>query len=309
MKITGSQKMNVDLLLQYEKLVRYDRSGSYQTKRRREQAFTTFLNFVSEVYHKRKISNIDNRHIAAYVRARLSANISVKTIKVELSAIRHYLDLANAHVNISNDELGLQNLPPVAKLGASEAEIARAMTIAKPDISNAILLMKTFGLRENEAASISCGQLKEAVNNHYLRVKGKGGRIRNIPVETKEQEEALATSIQNIGKFNGGLLDPDNKFFADRKKGSVLKFKRRLSQFWVRKQEQIADPGHKVSNHDLRRSYAQKQFDWARNSGYSKEAALGVVSAHLGHGYQTKQDRIVGTRRKDISARYVANKH
>lgn len=141
------------------------------------------MNFVSEVYHKRKISNIDNRHIAAYVRARLSANISVKTIKVELSAIRHYLDLANAHVNISNDELGLQNLSPVAKLGASEAEIARAMTITKPDISNAILLMKAFGLRENEAASFSCGQLKAAVSNHYLRVKGKGGRIRNIPVE------------------------------------------------------------------------------------------------------------------------------
>ncbi len=302
--------MNPDLLAQMTKLIRYDRSGSFLCKKRREQAFTTFLNYVSAEYSKRKISNINNKHIVSYVAMRLARGISIKSIKTELSAIRHYLDLAGAHASVTNEELGLQNPPKTAKQGAFEAEIDRAVSVAKPDIQNAIILMANFGLRENEASSISIGQLLDAKDKKYLRIKGKGGRIRNIPVETSDQVSVLENSIQNIGRFNGNLKHRDDKFFADNTKGSVLRFKRRLSQFWIRKQKLIADPDRQdsISNHDLRRYYAQQQYCRARRSGKSKEAALGIVSKDLGHGYRTENDAVVGTRRSDIARVYVADK-
>ncbi len=279
-------------------------------KRRREQAFTTFLNFVSKGYNKRKISNINNKHIVAYVQMRLNDGIAIKTIKTELSSIRHYLYLAGARADITNEEMGLQNLPKTAKIGASTEEITRAINIAKPDIQNAIVLMANFGLRENEASSIVVGQLTDARDKKYLHIKGKGGRERDIPVETPEQMWALEMSIGNIGRFNSGLQHWDDKFFANRAKGSVLKFKRRLSQFWIRNQNLIADPNRKdtISNHDLRRFYAQQQYNRARQAGRASEAALGTVSKNLGHGYQTKNDIITGTRRNDLVKIYVADK-
>lgn len=310
MKIAGNQTMNTDLLNQFKKLVRNDRSGSFLCKRRREQAFTSFLNYVSKEYHKKKISNINNKHIISYTQMRLANGVAVKTIKTDLSAIRHYLYLAGAHADITNEAMGLHNLPKTAKLGITDDEFKRALKIASPDIRNSLVLMSAFGLRENEVSSISNGQLLDAKSNNYLHIKGKGGRIRNIPVENQKQVEVLNLSIDNIGQFNGVLNDRDDHFFADRSKGSVLKFKRRLSQFWVRHQGQIADSNRtdRVSNHDLRRSYAQHQYDRARMDGESKSAALGIVSKNLGHGFKVKRDAVAGTQRTDIVKVYVHDK-
>lgn len=128
------------------------------------------------------------------------------------------LNLSGVFFRPSYEELGLQNLPKTAKQGAPEAEITRALSIAKPAIMNFIFLIKKFGLREGEVSSISNGQLLDTKNRKYLHIKGKGSRIRNIPVETSEQISALEYSIKNIGRFNGNLQRRDDKFFADNKK-------------------------------------------------------------------------------------------
>lgn len=307
MKIAGHKTMNADLLAQFTSIVRNDRSGSFMTKKRREQAFTHFLNYVSITYKKKKISNITNKHLRSYVSGRLQNGIAVKTIKTDLSSIRHYLALAGANVNITNKELGLSNAPLEAKKGASPAEIERALRIAPPSFHMVILLMAAFGLRENEACSLANGQFRAAKKQGYLRVKGKGGKIRSIKIENQKQEDAIDTALANIGKFNDGFDLDDDKFFVNRDKGAVLKFKRKLSRSWENNYELIKDPERSdgLSNHDLRRYSAQELYDSLRRAGKTKEEALGEVANFLGHGCKIHDGKIVGITRTDIAKNYV----
>lgn len=307
MKIAGRKTMNADLLAQFTSIVRNDRSGSFMTKKRREQAFTDFLNYVSITYKKKKISNITNKHIRSYVTDRLQKGIAVKTIKTDLASIRHYLTLAGANVNITNRDLGLRNAPLEAKRGASLEEIKRALSVAPPNIHAAILLMAAFGLRENEACSLTNGQLRSAQKQNYLRIRGKGGRTRDIEISNQKQESAIDTALANIGKFNDGFNLDDDKFFVNRDRGAVLKFKRQLSRFWERNYELIKDLERPdgLSNHDLRRYSAQELYDSLRRAGKTKDEALGEVANFLGHGCKIQDGKIVGITRTDIAQNYV----
>ena len=86
-----------------------------------------------------------------------------------------------------------------------------------------------------------------------------------------------------------------------------MKFKRVLSRFWERNYELIKDLERPdgLSNHDLRRYFAQTLYDSLRRAGKSKEEALGEVANFLGQGSKIHDEKIIGVTRTDIAENYV----
>ena len=98
-----------NLLVQYEKLFKHLKIGSFKTRERYGKAFKRFMEFVAIQYHLQKLCNISDKHLYAYVKYMQNKNLSASTIKTDLAAIRFFHDQIpqTRYVLPSNDELSL----------------------------------------------------------------------------------------------------------------------------------------------------------------------------------------------------------
>ena len=73
------------LLDQLNKLVKHNRQGSLQTKRRYYEAMKRFCYFLADEYHLQKLANISGKHLTAYVLRMQEDSKSPSTIKTDLA--------------------------------------------------------------------------------------------------------------------------------------------------------------------------------------------------------------------------------
>ncbi len=78
------------LIAQLDKTARHNRQGSFLTKERYYEAAKRFCLFLADNYHLQKLSNINGKHLTAYVLYLQEQGKSASTIKTDLAAIRFF---------------------------------------------------------------------------------------------------------------------------------------------------------------------------------------------------------------------------
>ena len=81
-----------NLEVQYNKLFRHLKVGSFKTRERYGKAVKRVMVFLAREYRMQKLCNISEKHILSYVSYMQNKGLSASTIKPELAAIRFFHD-------------------------------------------------------------------------------------------------------------------------------------------------------------------------------------------------------------------------
>ena len=267
---------------QLDKIARHNRQGSYRTKERYYMAMKRFCHFLADNYHLQKLSNICGKHLVAYVIWMQEKGLFASTIKTDLAAIRFF------HDKISNPKY---TLPTNAELGVelerrrfgdtdrtwSVAEFNRMLgkALDRPDYILALYLARYAGFRIHECMRIDTAIARQAIREHAITIKGKGGKIRTVPIN--HQIISALEKCLDTTPTGSKLLVPDDV--------PTDKAINQLQQFILRNREAVQDPDsdRPLTFHGLRHTYAAKKYRQLIADGVSELDAHLTVSRLLGH--------------------------
>ena len=273
------------LVAQLDKLARHNRQGSFQTRRRYYEAMKRFCFYLASSFHLQKLSNISAKHFVSYVVYLQDNGKAASTIKTDLAAIRFFHDkMDHAKYRLpDNDELGIEL--ERRRFGGvdrtwSGAEfnrmIGKAVAEHRDELAYAMYLARFAGLRVHEVYRLDTAAAEKALRDGEITVKGKGGKIRTVPVE---DERILNGLRAMLGKTERGhkLFVPDG-VPTDRAINVV-------QLFIIKHRDAVADEGREanLTFHGLRHSYAAEKYQALIDGGMSTLDAHFAVSRLLGH--------------------------
>ncbi len=267
-----------NLEVQYKKLFRHLKVGSFKTRERYGKAFKRFMVFLAREYHLQKLANISGKHVYAYVDYMQNKGLSASTIKTELAAIRFFHDSMPYTRNTlpTNDELKLEkrNFGGVDRTW-SEIEFAKMLALSLygeyPEYSGMLYLGRYAGLRLEECFRIDTNDAKNALETGNLLVKGKGGLTRYVPI--CYQLEIVFRDMLKITPIG-------QKLFVRPYDKTHLAMKR-LQNFIAYHRKEFTE--NRITFHGLRHTYAHEQYDKFIKEGCSEFDARKKVSELLGH--------------------------
>ena len=287
-----------NLLKQIESIEKHNNMGSKKTKDRYGSAIRSFIRFAADRFNLQKFVNAGQKHMAAYAEE-MKKYKSANTVMTDLSAIRFYYDHAKGENYLgANKSFELKKREPTAFDNSFLPEeiteaINTALDMKRDDAFWGVRITYRFGYRIEEACRMTYGDVLKALENGEIKVKGKGGLIRYVPVETVEQK-ALLNDLCVYAKKKG--LKPSEMLITDNVTGGVEKKKASLEnwmynnrkKFTVTNRTEMVKPGKKprtskISWHGLRHTYAQETYARYIREGMSVEKALRKVSENLGH--------------------------
>jgi len=270
------------LLEQLDKLYRHNRQGSYKTRERYYEAMKRFCVFLASEYRLQKLSNIAPKHVIAYVLDMQERELSAAHIKTELSAIRFWHDqMPNARYKLPpNDELNLERRT-FGKVDRtwSNAEFARMIGTCweheREDYAAIICLARYAGLRIHECFRIDTATAERAVREMQIIVKGKGGKVRTVPIQESisiELEKMLAITKRGHKLFVPDGIPTDYAIKC-------------LQQFVIAYRDEVrdTDSNRPMTFHGLRHTCAVEWYMSLKEKGYSDFQARKQVSFWLGH--------------------------
>ena len=155
--------------------------------------------------------------------------------------------------------------------------IGRAMAEEREDYILALYLASYAGLRIHECFRIDTAIAERALRENALTVKGKGGKVRIVPIE----DDRITMMLQRLlDKTERGhkLLVPDGAP-TDRAINGI-------QQFIIRHRDAICDstaPDRRITFHGLRHTYAAEKYTALVNGGMTPLDAHFTVSRLLGH--------------------------
>lgn len=272
----------INLLSQAEKLYRHNRQGSYKTKERYLEGYKRFLRFIGDEFHLQKLSNISGKHLSAYIGYMQRKGYSASTIKTDLSAIRFWHDqLPNAkHILPDNSEFELER----RRFGGvdrtwSNAEFNRMISVCwrekHDDYEACIVIARYTGLRIHEVLRIDTAIARSALKKGFITVKGKGGKIREIPIN-----ESIRIEFEKFLK----LTSSGYKLFVSPNKQTHI-VKKELQAFIAEHRKEVSDSDRDISLtfHGLRHTCAAEWYQKFISDGKTKNEAKKAVSRLLGH--------------------------
>jgi site-specific recombinase XerC len=254
---------------------------SAQTHFRHRDSMAVFLRFCAEQFRLQKIQNIKNKHLRAYIDWRRENGITEKTIKQDLSAIRFFHRFAGAGSKLApNEVLGLGHTPAgKADRAWTPEEYARMLRLAQElnrrDVALTMQLARWMGLRIHECTRLSRDDAERALQSGVLEVKGKGGKVRNVPVRP-EAADALRQACEGLER-NEKLFVPEG--------GKTHRIIGRIKDFIYRHRNKVTGDEREagITFHGLRHLYAQNRMREARGR-LGERGALLEVAQLLGHG-------------------------
>ena len=271
-----------NLLAQLEKLHKHNRQGSFKTKERYYEAMERFCRFVSARFKLQKLANIAAKHITAYVKDMQNRGLASSTIKTELSAIRFWHDKISGakHELPSNAELNLERRTfGVIDRAWTQAEFNRMVALCwqlgREDYAAIFTLARYAGLRIHECFRVDTATAEKALKTGEITIKGKGGKIRAVPINRSieiELEAMLKTTARG------------RKFFVSEGEKTHQAIKQ-LQHFIIEHRERVQDPGsgRPMTFHGLRHFCAAEWYLALKDAGQDDFAARRQVSKWLGH--------------------------
>ena len=248
------------LVTQLDKLARHNRQGSFRTKDRYYEAVKRFCAYLAVHYHLQKLENISGKHLVNYVLYLQEQGKSASTIKTDLSAIRFFHDKMShpRYALPGNEELGVAlerrrfgqqdrtwTNPEFGKL------IGRAMAEEREDYILALYLARYAGLRIHECFRIDTAAAERTLRENALTVKGKGGKIRIVPIEDDRITMMLQRLLEKTER--GHKLLVRDGVPTDRAING-------MQQFILRHRDAIYDPtapDRRITFHGLRHPYVK----------------------------------------------------
>ena len=271
-----------NLAAQAEKLRRHNRQGSYKTKERYYEAFLRFLRFTAERFHLEKLANLSGKHLAAYVTDMKSRGLSPATIKTELSAIRFWHDqIPNARYALpDNQELALERRifgeqDRTWSYREFNLMIGECWKAGRPDFEACVVIGRYAGLRIHEVMRIDTAMARAALLDGFLTIKGKGGKVREVPInETIRIELAALLKITPPGRKLFVPLEKDTR--------SVI---HELEAFIRTHRKEVKDESSErpMTFHGLRHTCAADWYRRLTREGKTPHEACLQVSRWLGH--------------------------
>ena len=133
------------------------------------------------------------------------------------------------------------------------------------------------GFRIHEVTRLDKEDLECALTNDYFKIKGKGGRVRKVPLK-----DELRDTVETLW----AETEPYSKVFVDEGEKTHLVIKE-IQDFVRDNREEYTSPeatrGSQLTFHGLRHSYANEEYERAREVGYNELDAEKKVSNLLGH--------------------------
>ena len=264
-------------------MFKHNKQSSFKTRARYYSAFKRFCAFLADAFRLEKIANIAPKHIEAYVDNMQSRNLSASTVKTELAAIRFFHDqIPNAkHTLPDNDKLNLER----RKFGGvdrtwSHSEFNRMIALCRKlnreDYAATVCIGYYASLRIEECFKLDTAQAEKAIKTGILTVKGKGGRVRDVPIQESieiELKKVLTTTPRGQKLF---VAPEDKTHLAIKRLQNFINFHRPKIQ--------DADSSRPLTFHGARHTCAGRWYMELRDKGYGDYHARKQVAAWLGHG-------------------------
>lgn len=269
-----------------------------------------------------KLKNYKNNNVIGLEEKLIDNNYSVNTIKPYMSGIQAFhggLLEAGVTKNKIQDAATIHKkveLPKrqngVLDRAWTDREYTEMLNKAKKDgrldVYYGLKMGNEFGIRIQTLGRLTLKQVNKALKEGYLRVKEKGGKWRNIPIDTNEMRQTLL-DIQAIGKaeklkvkdhvFRDSEIFGENKktqgdndhdktvkavqnYIANKRKDIEDTDRKNISEYASSKEKRIVEKTN-ITFHGLRYRYAQRQMDKFLKQGYTYRESLGKVSVLLGH--------------------------
>lgn len=265
-----------------------------------------FCRFLADNFNLKTLANIQNKHLMEYVIERQSEGKSASTIKNDLAAIRYFHDqipqaryvlssnqvLSETYINFNLERRCFGRIDRRPTNLEYKALINLAKQTRNPEMGLIIILGREMGLRIHEAVRLNRSDVERAFREGFLTVKGKGGLIRQVPLN----DVAITTLEAAINNIPRG-----QKLFvpSSQKAHQVIQ---RVQDFIKNNRHKIIDPmnsrpkGIEITMHSFRHAYAKEQYDSFILQGYSEDAARLKVAQLIGHN------------RQDVTKIYLAEK-
>lgn len=286
-----------NLVVQVKKLYRECNEKSFETRARYRDATERFCGFLAENYGLQKFANIKGKHLTAYVEHLKDKGAAASTISSDLSGIRFFHRLSGGKFELpDNKSFHLEKRQTGETNRAwSDNEISKAVKLADEmgrwDISMGIRISRQFGTRIEETCKMRVEQLLNITKYEELRVKGKGGHIRQIQIRNLEQTALLHEILAYIKTKK---LQPNDYVITSNVKGGVQSqiksiqnwLSNHSSRFIDEDRTKVTRPGYKPKSsrltfHGLRYAFAQ-QYE-AELKKARDPMVLRKVSLQLGH--------------------------
>lgn len=269
-------KMNkrMNLRVQATALYRKDRHKSKATRKRYFQAFCYACDYLADTCNLQKVSNITPTHFRKVVEYWKSYK-APSTIQTELSGFRKYCEYAKCkHKMPENKELKLPKREPKKyNRGWLLTEYQKARELAefmnRFDVRDGLDLGWHLGLRIIEACQLKLSDVKKALGWGGPDIKGKGGQVRFVKIETEEQLELLKRLYREAK--SKGLTDNDFIISKSIYKGPLME-KKSIENWIYNHRKEFTDPDRQkkvapdkkprvkdIVFHGLRHSYNQNR--------------------------------------------------
>ena len=290
-----STNSNVDVEL--DKIRRYDNQGALETRGRYLDGCRRSFRIIDGKFKIQKIENLQGKHLKYLVDEMIRLGYAPQTIRTELSALRTTYRKAGGKGRLpTNKQLGVPKGERGTKDRAwSDEEIAKAIDWAdkmrRVDVSFALHGGAAYGFRINEVCTIRVEDVEKAIVTKRLKVTGKGGKVRTVPVETEYQKSVLKMYYDYAHDNHlqkGDYIISENKYRG-------VELQKKPIQSWIynyrdkfmdKDRAAFVEAGKKpktetVSVHGLRYDFAQGLKDRLDQEGVKNSAK--EVSQSLGH--------------------------
>ena len=274
------------LVAQLDRLARHNRQGSFRTKARYYEACKRFCTYLAAEYHLQKLENISDKHLVSYVLYLQDTGKSASTVKTDLAAIRFFHDKMShpKYTLPTNSELGVElerrrfgQLDRTWSGPEFNRLLGKAMAENRDDFILALYLGRYAGFRIHECFRMDTAAAERALREYALTVKGKGGKVRTVPIEDERITMMLQKLLDKTARGHK-LLVPDG-VPTDRAING-------MQQFIIRKRSAICDPtapDRRITFHGLRHTYAAEKYKTLINGGMTPLDAHFTVFRLLGH--------------------------
>lgn len=280
-----------NLMIQVNKIARHAKGVSITSQRQYYNHIDNFVRYISDEFGLKSLKNISGKHLAAYIEERQSEGKSPSTVKNDIAAIRYYHDQMEKtrHFFPNNTELKEKyNISLEKRMFGnvnrrwSETEYQKMLNVAyqlkRPEIAHIVLLGREQGLRIHEVVRMSRTDAENALRTGFLVVKGKGGLVRSVPLQT-QTKSVLAETMRNVSRGHK-LFVPEGK-----KTHEVIQS---VQGFIKRHRDNITDSTERKTNvnmtfHGLRHSYSYDQYQSLIKNGVDPQLARYKVSELIGH--------------------------
>lgn len=284
------------LVSQLDKLARHNRQGSFQTKTRYYEACKRFCAFLADEFHLQKLTNISGKHLVSYVLYLQDNGLAASTIKTDLAAIRFFHDkMSDPKYELpTNDELGVElerrRFGSVDRTWSNvefNKMLGRALGDDRWDYILALYLGRFAGLRIHECFRIDTATAEQALRENAITIKGKGGKVRTIPIEDERITTHLKKQLERTERGQK-LLVPDG-MPTDRAIHQLQLF------IYSNRGDFQEDVNRPLTFHGLRHTYAAEKYRKLIDGG------MGSLDAHFA------VSRLLGHERADVTDIYLAS--